>query len=58
MNRCGRAKDELAIRYHERKWGVSAHDDHHWLAFRTLEGAQAGLNWSLANCTYLVNFTT
>src|SRR5271168_1298988 len=45
MNRCGWAKDDLAIRYHDEEWGVPVHDDRRWFEFITLEGAQAGLSW-------------
>ena len=45
MNRCGWAKDELSIKYHDDEWGVPVHDDHRWFEFLVLEGAQAGLSW-------------
>jgi DNA-3-methyladenine glycosylase I len=45
MNRCGWAKDDLAIRYHDEEWGVPVHDDRRWFKFLILEGAQAGLSW-------------
>lgn len=45
MKRCGWAKDELAIRYHDTEWGVPVHDDRRWFEFLILEGAQAGLSW-------------
>jgi DNA-3-methyladenine glycosylase I len=45
MNRCGWAKEELAIRYHDEEWGVPVHDDRGWFEFLILEGAQAGLSW-------------
>ncbi len=45
MDRCGWAKDELAIRYHDEEWGVPVHDDRRWFEFLVLEGAQAGLSW-------------
>ena len=31
--------------YHDREWGVPAHDDHILFEFLILEGAQAGLSW-------------
>lgn len=34
------------IAYHDREWGVPAHDDRVLFEFLTLEGAQAGLSWS------------
>ncbi len=43
--RCGWARNELAIRYHDEEWGVPVHDDLRWFEFITLEGAQAGLSW-------------
>ncbi|MEK6971196.1 MAG: DNA-3-methyladenine glycosylase I, partial [Thermoproteota archaeon] len=27
MNRCGWAKDELMIKYHDKEWGIPVHDD-------------------------------
>jgi DNA-3-methyladenine glycosylase I len=43
--RCGWAKNDLAIRYHDREWGVPQHDDRVLFEFLVLEGAQAGLSW-------------
>lgn len=43
--RCGWARNELAIEYHDREWGVPQHDDRVLFEFLMLEGAQAGLNW-------------
>jgi DNA-3-methyladenine glycosylase I len=43
--RCGWAKNELAIDYHDREWGVPVHDDRVLFEFLLLEGAQAGLSW-------------
>jgi DNA-3-methyladenine glycosylase I len=43
--RCGWARNELAIDYHDEEWGVPVHDDVRWFEFITLEGAQAGLSW-------------
>ena len=45
MNRCGWARNELAIRYHDEEWGVPVHDDRTLFEFLILEGAQAGLSW-------------
>jgi DNA-3-methyladenine glycosylase I len=45
MNRCGWARDDLSIRYHDEEWGVPVHDDRLWFEFLILEGAQAGLSW-------------
>jgi DNA-3-methyladenine glycosylase I len=44
-NRCGWAKNDLAIRYHDSEWGVPLHDDKKLFEFLILEGAQAGLSW-------------
>jgi len=44
--RCGWAKGELDILYHDTEWGVPVHDDRVLFEFLTLEGAQAGLSWS------------
>jgi DNA-3-methyladenine glycosylase I len=44
-NRCGWARNDLAITYHDDEWGVPVHDDRRWLEFLILEGAQAGLSW-------------
>lgn len=43
--RCGWARNELAILYHDREWGVPQHDDCVLFEFLILEGAQAGLSW-------------
>ncbi len=45
MNRCGWARNDLAIKYHDEEWGVPVHDDRRWFEFLILEGAQAGLSW-------------
>lgn len=45
MKRCGWAKNELNIPYHDTEWGVPAHDDRVLFEFLILEGAQAGLSW-------------
>ena len=44
--RCGWARTELDIAYHDREWGVPVHDDRVFFEFLVLEGAQAGLSWS------------
>ncbi|MBA2380085.1 MAG: DNA-3-methyladenine glycosylase I, partial [Blastocatellia bacterium] len=44
-NRCGWAKNELAIAYHDAEWGVPLHDDRGLFELLILEGAQAGLSW-------------
>jgi len=45
MKRCAWARNDLAIEYHDREWGVPAHDDRVLFEFLILEGAQAGLSW-------------
>lgn len=45
MKRCGWARTELSIDYHDREWGVPLHDDRKLFEFLVLEGAQAGLSW-------------
>jgi DNA-3-methyladenine glycosylase I len=39
--------DPLMRDYHDREWGVPAHDDRVHFEFLVLEGAQAGLSWSI-----------
>lgn len=43
--RCGWAKNDLSIAYHDAEWGVPQHDDGTLFEFLILEGAQAGLSW-------------
>lgn len=43
--RCGWARSEQAIRYHDEEWGVPQHDDRALFELLVLEGAQAGLSW-------------
>jgi DNA-3-methyladenine glycosylase I len=43
--RCFWASNPLSIRYHDKEWGVPAHDDRTLFEFLILEGAQAGLSW-------------
>ncbi len=45
MKRCEWAKNDLAIDYHDKEWGVPLHDDRLLFEFLILEGAQAGLSW-------------
>jgi DNA-3-methyladenine glycosylase I len=45
--RCAWANNDLAIRYHDREWGVPQHDDRVLFEFLLLEGAQAGLSWDI-----------
>src|SRR5437899_7705776 len=40
--------DQVLMReYHDREWGVPVHDDRTHFEFLVLEGAQAGLSWSI-----------
>jgi len=47
--RCGWVVESnpLMLEYHDREWGVPVHDDGKHFEFLVLEGAQAGLNWSI-----------
>lgn len=45
LKRCGWARNDLAIAYHDKEWGRPAHDDRVLFEFLILEGAQAGLSW-------------
>ena len=45
--RCGWARTELSIAYHDKEWGVPVHDDRKLFEFLILEGAQAGLSWEI-----------
>lgn len=46
MKRCGWAKSENEISYHDNEWGKPSHDDDYMFEMLTLEGFQAGLSWS------------
>ncbi len=43
--RCGWARTEASIEYHDREWGVPLRDDRRLFEMLILEGAQAGLSW-------------
>jgi DNA-3-methyladenine glycosylase I len=43
--RCTWARNDLAIAYHDKEWGVPIHNDRLLFEFLVLEGAQAGLSW-------------
>lgn len=45
MKRCGWARNDLAIHYHDTEWGKPLHDERGLFEFLILEGAQAGLSW-------------
>jgi DNA-3-methyladenine glycosylase I len=48
MQRCAWAgTDPLYVAYHDQEWGVPVHDERTLFEFLILEGAQAGLSWSL-----------
>ncbi len=46
LKRCSWAVSGPMIAYHDREWGVPAHDDSVFFEFLLLEGAQAGLSWN------------
>jgi DNA-3-methyladenine glycosylase I len=43
--RCGWAKGDLYVAYHDGEWGVPLHDERALFELLLLEGAQAGLAW-------------
>jgi hypothetical protein len=47
--RCGWVGEgnPLMLEYHDREWGMPVHDDGKHFEFLLLEGAQAGLSWSI-----------
>ena len=45
--RCTWPRTELDIAYHDAEWGVPERDDRKLFELLTLEGAQAGLSWSI-----------
>ena len=45
--RCSWPTKPLDIAYHDTEWGVPLHDDRALFELLTLEGAQAGLSWSI-----------
>ena len=45
-NRCGWAKGEKDILYHDTEWGVPSYDDEYIFEMLILEGFQAGLSWN------------
>jgi DNA-3-methyladenine glycosylase I len=47
IQRCPWPTTDLDIVYHDSEWGVPVHDDRMLFEFLTLEGAQAGLSWSM-----------
>ncbi len=47
LRRCSWPTSDLDIAYHDAEWGVPVHDERTLFEFLTLEGAQAGLSWSI-----------
>ncbi len=47
LPRCPWPTTPLNIKYHDVEWGVPLHDDRALFELLTLEGAQAGLSWSI-----------
>jgi DNA-3-methyladenine glycosylase I len=48
MNRCEWAdRSEMERSYHDNEWGKPIHEDRSLFEFLVLEGAQAGLSWSI-----------
>jgi DNA-3-methyladenine glycosylase I len=45
--RCSWPQTDLDIEYHDTEWGVPVHEDRRLFELLTLEGAQAGLSWSI-----------
>lgn len=46
-NRCWDIADKNMLSYHDKEWGVPVHSDKKLFEFLILEGAQAGLNWTV-----------
>ena len=47
MRRCPWAASEPNTTYHDEEWGVPVHEDRKLFEFLILEGAQAGLSWTI-----------
>ena len=47
VKRCEWATDNLLKDYHDTEWGVPLHNDRKLFEFLILDGAQAGLSWSV-----------
>ena len=45
--RCGWAKEQIEIDYHDNEWGIPLHNDRKLFEFLVLEGMQAGLSWRI-----------
>lgn len=47
LTRCAWPKSDIAIRYHDREWGVPLSNDRKLFEFLVLDAAQAGLSWEI-----------
>ena len=47
LTRCAWPKSDIAIRYHDREWGVPLKNDRKLFEFLVLDAAQAGLSWEI-----------
>ena len=47
VKRCEWATDSLLEKYHDTEWGMALHKDRKLFEFLILDGAQAGLSWSI-----------
>jgi DNA-3-methyladenine glycosylase I len=47
IRRCGWPSSDLAIRYHDREWGVPLKNDRKLFEFLVLDAMQAGLSWEI-----------
>jgi len=47
LSRCDWAVKPLDVTYHDEEWGVSSLDPQHLFEMLILEGAQAGVSWSI-----------
>jgi DNA-3-methyladenine glycosylase I len=47
IRRCVWPKSDLALRYHDREWGVPVKDDRKLFEFLVLDAMQAGLSWEI-----------
>lgn len=45
--RCWNTTDKDMLKYHDKEWGTPVHSDRKLFEFLILEGAQAGLNWTV-----------
>jgi DNA-3-methyladenine glycosylase I len=47
IRRCGWPSSDLALRYHDREWGVPLKNDRKLFEFLVLDAMQAGLSWEI-----------